>query len=170
MAAITLEQLLAARDRRQARQRTLLDMHPDATLIVATIVAPGNKKRTRETITAAQAAHDAVLDAFAENVTTYEPLDLMTGYELYLLVNVDAIEAKRRCVDIEEGHPLGRLFDLDVMRRDGVPIARAAVGGSPRRCLLCHDDARVCMRSRKHTTEELLAEIRRMTEEYVRRH
>lgn len=170
MTEITLEQLLAARDGRQALQRTLLGMYPDKTLIVTTIVAPGRNKRTRETIVAAHAAYDAVLDDFADSTMLYEPRDLTTGYELFLLAKIDAIEAKRRCTDIERRHPLGRLFDIDVIGRDGIPIPRSAVGLPPRRCLLCDDDARVCMRSRRHTTEELLDKIRRMTDEYVRRH
>ena len=39
------------------------------------------------------------------------------------------------------------------------PLGREALGLPPRKCLLCDNDVRICMRARTHTTEELLAKI-----------
>ena len=73
---------------------------------------------------------------------------------------------KKIAADIEEKHPLGRLMDIDVIAADGTPVGREALGLSPRRCLLCDKEVRLCMRARTHTPEELLDRIRQMVNDY----
>ena len=62
-------------------------------------------------------------------------------------------------IDIEETHPLGRLFDMDVYDKTGNGISREQLGAPPRRCLLCGQGAKSCGRSRSHTIEELYARV-----------
>jgi holo-ACP synthase CitX len=47
-------------------------------------------------------------------------------------------------------------------------IGREDIGLEPRRCLLCAQPARVCMRARAHTQEELLAKIEEMVKSYLK--
>ena len=42
------------------------------------------------------------------------------------------------------------------------PIPRSAVGAPERRCLICSQPARVCMRARNHSVAELLAAVDRL--------
>lgn len=42
-----------------------------------------------------------------------------------------AEEVKALCVSIEDGSPLGRLFDMDVLERDGRKLDREEVWGGP---------------------------------------
>ena len=93
--------------------------------------------------------------------------DLNTGYEAYLITPMPLLEAKRVAVDIEDTHPLGRLFDIDVIDAQGIPVSRDRVGGQPRRCLVCDHEARYCMRMRWHTQEEIWARIKQMTDDYA---
>ena len=93
--------------------------------------------------------------------------DLNTGYEAYLITPLPLLEAKRVAVAIEDTHPLGRLFDIDVIDKQGIPVSRDRVGGQPRRCLVCDHEARYCMRMRWHTQEEIWARIRQMTDDYA---
>ena len=93
--------------------------------------------------------------------------DLNTGYEAYLITTLPLLEAKRVAVDIEDTHPLGRLFDIDVIDAQGIPVSRDRVGGQPRRCLVCDHEARYCMRMRWHTQEEIWARIKQMTDDYA---
>ena len=92
--------------------------------------------------------------------------DLETGYEAYLITDLPLLEAKRIAVQIEDSHPLGRLFDIDIIDKDGVPVSRYRVGSSPRRCLVCNREARYCMRMRWHTQEEIWERINAMVDEY----
>ena len=93
--------------------------------------------------------------------------DLNTGYEAYLITTMPLLEAKRVAVEIEDTHPLGRLFDIDVIDKQGIPVSRDRVGGQPRRCLVCDHEARYCMRMRWHTQEEIWARIKQMTDDYA---
>ena len=95
--------------------------------------------------------------------------DLNTGYEAYLITQLPLLEAKRVAVEIEDTHPLGRLFDIDVIDKQGIPVSRDRVGGQPRRCLVCDHEARYCMRMRWHTQEEIWARIRQMTDDYAQK-
>ena len=53
-------------------------------------------------------------------------------------------------------------MDIDVMGVD-----RAAIGLPPRRCLLCDNEVRYCMRAKNHTVEELLSRIEEMVRNYT---
>ena len=165
---ITLDALLQSRDNRHALQQQLLQRHPGSTLVCLTVVMPGSVKRKLYSVVTAQAALTALLDQLGEHVQATQAKDLATGYEAYLITDLPALEAKRVTCDIEDSHPLGRLFDIDVMDGDGAPISRQAVGGEPRRCLLCDHEARWCMRNHSHSQEELMAHIRQLVDDYVR--
>lgn len=187
---ITLNELLASRDARHATQQKLLAEHSGKTLVCLTVVMPGSVKRNQQSLTAAHAAVEAMRKAFVvkenkglsplENPENPEPLaplespaptllelDLETGYEAYLITPLPLLEAKRIAVTIEDTHPLGRLFDIDVINTDGIPVARNDIGEKPRRCLVCDQEARYCMRMRWHTQEEIWAKINEMVDSYV---
>ena len=165
---ITLDALLQSRDNRHVLQQQLLQQHPDYTLVCLTVVMPGSVKRNLYSVVTAQAALTALLDRMGEHVRATHARDLATGYEAYLITDLPALESKRVTCDIEDSHPLGRLFDIDVMNGDGTPITRQTVGGEPRRCLLCDHEARWCMRNHSHSQEELMAHIQQLIEDYVR--
>jgi len=164
----TLEMILRSRDERQRLERELLSQYPQYALVVATVVAPGAEKRTGTSLRIAAAMERALSSAYGGIVQRFDRRDLETGYEAFLLVDCDDMEAKRRAVETEESHPLGRLFDIDVIGHDGVPMNRKSAGSVSRRCLLCGNDARVCMRLRSHTVDELKEHIRKMTDGYFR--
>lgn len=165
---ITLNELLASRDARHATQQKLLAEHSGKTLVCLTVVMPGSVKRNHQSLTAAHAAVEAMRKAFGQK--QFLELDLETGYEAYLITPMPLLEAKRIAVNIEDTHPLGRLFDIDIINADGVPVSRDAIGEKPRRCLVCDHEARYCMRMRWHTQEEIWAKINEMVDSYVEAH
>lgn len=182
---ITLDELLASRDARHAMQQKLMAEHSGKTLACLTVVMPGSVKRNQQSLTVARAAVKAMRKAYNISddllpetelltnelkIETRECLverDLNTGYEAYLITPLPLLEAKRVAVDIEDTHPLGRLFDIDVIDAQGIPVSRDRVGGQPRRCLVCDHEARYCMRMRWHTQEEIWARIKQMTDDYA---
>lgn len=182
---ITLDELLASRDARHAMQQKLMAEHSGKTLVCLTVVMPGSVKRNQQSLTVARAAVEAMRKAYnisddllpETELLTNElkneareclvECDLNTGYEAYLITPLPLLEAKRVAVDIEDTHPLGRLFDIDVIDAQGIPVSRDRVGGQPRRCLVCDHEARYCMRMRWHTQEEIWARIRQMTDDYA---
>lgn len=154
--AISLTELLAARDNRAARQRELLTAWPERTLLSLTVVLPGAVKRDERSLRVGEAGVAAVRETLQP---LYEEIrDLGTGFEAFFIVAADRLAAKRRACRIEDTHPWGRLMDIDVLEADGEsvrPISRTAVGLPERRCLLCGRPARECMRARTHSPEAL---------------
>ena len=151
---MTLEDLLASRDARVAHQAELLGEYPGKALLCLTVMPPGPVKRSAMSLKIAAAAVEAVRGKFSP---VFEELrDLETGYEGYFVVDLDSLDAKKVAVRLEETHPLGRLFDLDVIVDGPCPLGREAMGLEPRKCIICGRPVRECMRERTHTTEELL--------------
>ena len=164
---ITLDKLLASRDRRVEMQQKLREIHPNMTLVCLTVIMPGNIKRNLSSIIVSQAAINALLNKFEGNTIDVITRDLETGYEAYVVTNLSQHDAKLAACDIEDNHPLGRLFDIDVLDVDGIPVKRETAGFQPRRCLMCDNEARYCMRNRTHTPQELNAKIQQMIDAYV---
>ena len=164
---ITLEDLLESRDRRAERQRLLLGQYPGKTLLCLTVIMPGKVKRNLHSLVVAGAALSAVASRFGDEAAKVETYDLPTGYEAYLIVSRSVEDAKRAACNIEDTHPLGRLFDIDVIGPGGVPVTRQEIGEQPRKCLLCDNPARYCMRNRTHSQEEILSCIERMVRQFA---
>lgn len=163
--AVTLEQLLESRDARARHQRELLERRPGHSLVCLTVQLPGPVKRNACSLAVARAGVEAVRMALAP--VEEELKDLQTGYEGYFLVPQEPQALKRITCGIEDTHPLGRLMDLDVLGPGHpVPLSRESIGLSPRKCLLCNQPARYCMRLRTHSTEALLQEIERIVNNY----
>lgn len=164
---ITLDQLLTSKEQRSKRQLELIAQYPASTLVCLTVIMPGNIKRNFHSLIVAQAAMTAMVNAFSSSIVNLEARDLVTGYEAYLTTSLTQREAKQLACEIEDEHPLGRLFDIDVITPTGEPIARTSIGCEPRKCLMCDNEARFCMRNHTHTQEELHNRIAELIEDYV---
>lgn len=165
---ITLEQLLDAREQRAAKQKKLIEefMLP---LVSFTVNIPGARKKTPVSCSIFREGCNVLMKKLDENGTSpmyFESKELDTGYEAYFVVHTDERTLKAHMIQIENQHPLGRLFDLDVIGQDGNSISREALGYSKRKCLLCEQDAHICGRSRKHATEVLMQKIQFIVDSY----
>ena len=145
---------MESRDRRATHQRELLEAFPACSLICFTVQLPGSIKRNANSLLIGGAGLEALLNRFGSVLRHVQVKDLETGYEAYLAVPLPPLVVKRLCCEIEDTHPLGRLMDIDV-----VGVDRSALGLPPRRCLLCGEQVRYCMRARSHTTAQLLERI-----------
>lgn len=67
---------------------------------------------------------------------------------------------------IEETHPLGRLFDFDILDLEGKQLSRQDLGRAPRKCLMCEKNAFECGRSRSHSVDELVDYIEKIALAY----
>ncbi len=149
---VTLEELLAAREARAARQRALMKRF-GVPLVCLTINLPGPFKRdalSDRGFWMGMALLRRQLQAAGITCLHEETHLLPTGCEGYVCADADALRVKRVALDIEEHTPLGRLLDIDVLDTDGAKVSRAAVGHGERACLVCGQPARGCVRSRAH--------------------
>ena len=85
-----------------------------------------------------------------------------SGPEAIYSLDVDPQVLKLSAIDLEEQHPIGRLWDLDVIAPGGAGLSRRGLGKPPRTCLLCNRPAHECGRSRRHPLPELLKAIRQI--------
>ena len=100
----------------------------------------------------------------AHNITILhtEEFHEPSGDELIMALDAPAEDIKTLATEIEESHPLGRLFDMDVIGTDGMKLSR----GTYRKCIICGCQAQECARSRKHSVEELQAKIEELLNQF----
>ncbi|SQJ15824.1 2'-(5''-triphosphoribosyl)-3'-dephospho-CoA:apo-citrate lyase [Serratia rubidaea] len=157
--AVGLTELLAARERRRDRQQAWLTRHP-ATLVVLTSLAPGALKDsplTRRIFNLGWQALRAEQRRQGWRCLRAEVQGLPSGGEGFLSLQAAARQVKQCCIRLEDMHPAGRLWDIDVLDAQGRILSRDDGGLPARRCLLCDRPARLCARQRRHDVERLLA-------------
>lgn len=162
--AITLHELLASRDARQARQQQWQKKYP-ASLISFTTVAPGpikDSELSRRIFNHGIRSLRRMLAASGWEIVHQRCYGLATGAEGLLAVDAQPSALKRACITLEQHHPLGRLWDIDVFTPQGELLSRQALAQPARRCLLCERDARICARERAHSIAELLNHMERL--------
>ncbi|WHH60852.1 citrate lyase holo-[acyl-carrier protein] synthase [Petroclostridium sp. X23] len=165
---VTLKELLLSRDRRAERQRELINRFGVA-LISFTINMPGKFKDTPVSRTLHGEGMHVLRKALSEKgaiVLDQEIYKPITGPEAYISVNMDELELKKILVEIEDQHPVGRLFDFDVIDTSYHIVKRSEVGQPSRKCLICEQDAVICVRSQRHSYDELIEKINITVKEY----
>ena len=165
---IGIEQMLAAREQRAARQADALARF-DRPVVSMTVVMPGPVKNSwlsRRLLAEALQEVEAASDTRGWRLPSREVLWRKTGPEALYVVDVNARILKTVMVELEDDHPLGRLWDLDVIAPRQGGLSRRDLGFPARRCLICERPAHVCGRSRAHPLEELLSTIGRIVHEH----
>lgn len=166
-ARATLEQLLARREERAAEQRALLAR--GSCVVSFTLNIAGAQKSFPLADLCFEEGTKCILEALAPLVPE-ERLDRggATGRECLLALRSEAVGVKRRMLALERTHPLGRLWDIDVLGADGKSISRTQLGEQTRRCIVCGGDAKGCARSRAHGIEMVFEAEYRALDNYFR--
>jgi len=149
---ISVMDILAARDKRAATQKRLLEQYGKP-LICFTMNIAGPVKYSPE-IEKGYQLGKRLLNA---RITAlhFEESIAPTGCEGFFVADLPAEELKRICVMIEDSQPVCRLFDMDVLDTDGRKLSREELGLTGRACLICSKPAYECSRSRVHSVQQL---------------
>jgi holo-ACP synthase len=167
-AHVSLEQLLAARDYRVACQAAALARFARP-LVSMTVVMPGPVKDgplPRSVLTEALREVHAMSSTLEWPVLSRQIRWKNTGPEAIYVIDVEADLLKTAAAELEDKHPLGRLWDLDVIVPGQRVLSREQLGMPARRCLLCERPASECGRTRRHSLQELLAVMQRIVNSY----
>ena len=161
---ITLPEILDAREHRAGIQQELLLKQP-ASLLSFTLNIAGPVKVTPYTKWLYELGYRLIQRGITELDGTI--LELReekhdTGWEGFFSLSLQPEIIKSYLVEQELQHPLGRLFDFDVLRPDGSKVERQELGFSQRTCLICGNPAFQCGRSRTHSAQELQAKTTEM--------
>lgn len=165
---VSLTEMLEAREKRAWRQRELLKL--GRTMICFTMNIAGPIKNSPLICSGYDLGKRLLLgqlDVAGVAVSDFEEVREKTGNECILLTDAEPLAVKAITAELEDCAPIGRLFDMDVLRPDGSKVERQELGLPGRRCLLCGESAQVCARSRKHSVEELQAKTREILREAV---
>ncbi len=166
---VRLEEMLQARESRAERQQTILAEHC-CPLVCITLNMPGSHKAHALAEKAFFIAREAMLsqlDRAGLPVRVIRDHFGKAGFEGFYAVDGDAEKVKSIAVTIEESHPIGRIFDIDVIDRNGMTLRGDIAGRAGRQCLICGGPVWDCSRSRKHSVEELSLRAASMIQEYV---
>lgn len=165
---VSLTEMLEAREKRAWQQRELL--RRGRTMICFTMNIAGPIKNSPLIGSGYDLGKRLLLgqlDVAGVAVSDFEEVREKTGNECILLVDAEPLTVKAITAELEDHAPIGRLFDMDVLRPDGSKVERQELGLPGRRCLLCGESAQVCARSRKHSVAELQAKTREILQEAV---
>jgi len=168
---VNLTEILEARDKRVL---AIADMQKkyNCSVISFTLNIPGPIKRNGLTLKSFEVGRKEISDMLSREIAEildYVYTDAPTGTEAVWGVNANAHKLKKAMALIEEGHFLGRLFDIDVIGQNGEKILREEVGQEERRCFICGKPGMGCARSRAHSLEELTSFTFSLTERFFKK-
>lgn len=89
------------------------------------------------------------------NVVYKERIFNDLGFISLFVIDDDPNQLKQACIQLEETQSSGRCIDLDVYSR-GRNVSRHDLGYAERKCLVCDEVARVCIRTQQHSQEEVI--------------
>lgn len=156
---VSMAKILDARENRVQIQQEMLQKSPSC-LLSFTLNIPGPVKVFPYTKWTYEVGISIILKGISLlNGVIIEQKEVKkdTGWEAFFALNLHPEDMKAYLLGQEEQHPLGRLFDFDILRADGRKLSRQELGFLERTCLLCGNPAFLCGRSRTHSAQELLA-------------
>lgn len=154
---VTLSMILDHREQRMLEQEKIRNIY-HSPLISFTMNIPGPIKSAPVIRQAFDEGKHILLKRLEETkfkILESNEFHACTGDELILAIDAPSEQLKDITSDIEEHHPYGRLFDMDVLDENGKKLSRKHY----RRCLLCNKQAQDCARNRTHSVDELVNTI-----------
>ncbi|BDZ01934.1 putative apo-citrate lyase phosphoribosyl-dephospho-CoA transferase [Escherichia coli] len=127
--AVSIPELLVSRDERQARQHAWLKRHP-VPLVSFTVVAPGpikDSEVTRRIFNHGVTALRALAAKQGWQIQEQAALVSASGPEGMLSIAAPARDLKLATIELEHSHPLGRLWDIDVLTPEGDILSAAII-------------------------------------------
>jgi len=166
---ISVNDIAAAREIRVDKIKTLLEKQGTESALLVTLNIPGDIKDIPLYRKIHKTAIAEIIKSFKWNRIEFlleERFDIPTGSEGYVTVNSSNPSfIKKITSEIEENHPLGRLFDIDIFKK---PYEKVSSGRPLRKCFICGNDAFACSRSKAHPIPLLLDTINMKAENYFK--
>ena len=161
MAEATLLQILEAREKRAELQKSLISEYK-TTLICFTMNIAGPEKLSPLIERAFSEGISLLKERLAGSIVHSETNIAVAGCEAMFCVSMSAQQVKAICTEIEDRHPLGRLFDMDVLDKKGEKLSRRDLRG----CIVCGKKGRECAAGRLHSVQELKTVTNKMIADY----
>lgn len=163
----TPEDILMCREERVYEQEKLIKFHKK-TLVFMRVNYPGVVKNNAITLGIMKFMNKFLMKELKQYIEYKNFVITAEGPSLTLIVNKNAKDTKQITVNIENKHFLGRYVDIDVYDENNNSLSRGMLGFKPRTCYICSDIAQYCVRSRKHSEEEIKEFIKNKYEDYCK--
>ncbi len=144
--------LLTTRDLRQLRLDEILRV-TENTVIQLALNIPGERKCPPGAERLMLWGDEQIRDIFPYLMQLHSETDGLGPWRVYM-TPVPAKEAKYQCCSIEQSRPFARLLDIDVYTASGKLVDRTMLQLDQRRCLICKEDAKECIRLGRHSRSE----------------
>lgn len=161
-----INNILRDREKRYCEILSLINKY-GLPVICGKINYPGNDKNTLEAQNAFQILQRLLIEKFTENSIHTQILAGDDGSSILIVTSLNPLEAKEISVFLEANNSLGRVFDIDIYVGEGKPIGRENLGMESRRCIICNEDPRICMRTGKHSFQEVVDAINKLIHDYI---
>ena len=166
---VTSEELRAARDRRVLEKWELLSAGDGSCLVEFSLNIAGAVKVFPFARTAFREELRELQEKLGRfSIKSTKICEEPTGDHAFFLLDSPEIPVKQFLVSIEESHPLGRLFNLDVCGLGGVPVKRQDLHLLPRTCLVCGGNANICQAKKRHSMELIQWQTARLFNDHFR--
>lgn len=159
-----IQELLIYRSLTDEYVSKLCSSFKESSLVQISPNIPGPDKK----VFPAKELHDSGVEEIRKMVfrkgfgmTNYLRIEGWPFYISFFMVFADAYELKESCLELEESHPLGGFWDIDVYLCDGQKLSREMVNHRERTCFLCSAPAKECSYQVHHSHEELVAHIQK---------
>ncbi|RHO96821.1 citrate lyase holo-[acyl-carrier protein] synthase [Clostridium sp. AF37-5AT] len=166
---VTSEELRAARDRHVLEKWELLSAGDGSCLVEFSLNIAGAVKVFPFARTAFREELRELQEKLGRfSIKNTKICEEPTGDHAFFLLDSPEIPVKQFLVSIEESHPLGRLFNLDVCGLGGVSVKRQDLHLLPRTCLVCGGNANICQAKKRHSMELIQWQTARLFNDHFR--
>lgn len=164
---LAMNRMLEAKEKRYYKIKSLTEKF-ESPVLSFMLNIPGEDKNVKEAVDFHKKYIEKIKKLLKENkikilFEDYE--NLITGMEYIGVLEGNGREIKKLMMEIEEESDGGRLLDLDIYDKDFTQISRSSLGLPERKCIICGDTARTCIKKERHNLEELEEKVREIIRE-----
>lgn len=167
---VSLSDILAAREQRADWQRQLLT-HYQKTVISFSLVLPGPIKQSssaRQLFTVGQRMFIKLSRIQSWPLIEQKCIQTKADLSALWVTCISALAVKKSLLRLEAQHPLGRLWDFDVIDpRSADQLSRQQLDEKVRSCLICSNPAKHCARTQQHPLSAILATMQNQLDAYI---
>ena len=164
---LAMNRMLEAKEKRYYKIKSLTEKY-EAPVLSFMLNIPGEDKNFKEAVDFHKKYIEKIKKLLKENkikILFEEYENLITGMEYIGVLGGDGREIKKLMMEVEEESDGGRLLDLDIYDKDFSQISRSSLGLPERKCIICGDTARSCIKEERHKQEELEEKVREIIRE-----
>ncbi|MDU1042987.1 MULTISPECIES: citrate lyase holo-[acyl-carrier protein] synthase [Peptoniphilus] len=159
---IAMQKMLDSKEKRYYKIKRFVEENKKPVLSFMLNI-PGSEKNFEDAVNFHKKYIEEIKKVLEENkieILWEEYNNLDTGMEYIALIDGDGKFIKREMMKLEEGNESGRLLDIDIYDENFRQISRANLNLPERKCIICEDVARNCIKEERHSLRELEEKVR----------